>query len=267
MGTPIEPTDEVQGGTEVETGDTPGLNPAWSDVLGVIPESLHSAVTEHFQKWDQQAQQRIESVNQQLSQFESFKPFVENGISPQDLEQGLQLMYELNQNPQAVYEALAQTYGFNAQANPTTENEEENENEFQDPRYDELTAQQQQLKQAVDLVAQTLLHQEQAKIDAQAEAEIDAELEQLKKKHPGISEEFALSLMVNGFDVNQVGERWQSMTQNILQQNPRSFAPNVLGSSGGGTGLPSQAIDPRKLSDVDRRNLVAQMTQHMMNQP
>jgi hypothetical protein len=237
MGTPIEPSGEVQGGNDGGTVENaPGPNPAWADVLGVIPESLHPAVTPHFEKWDQSAQQRIESLNQQVTQFESYKPFVESGISPQDLEQGLQLMYQLNTNPQGVYQALAEAYGFAQQ-------------------------------QGLELVAQTILQQQQQKIEAEADAEVDAELKQLKEKHPGISEEFALALMVNGFDVNQVGERWQAMSQGLLQQNPRPFAPSVLGTNGGGTGLPSQAIDPRKMSGVDRRNLVAQMAQHMMNQP
>jgi hypothetical protein len=271
MGTPIEPSGEVQGGNDGGTVENaPGPNPAWADVLGVIPESLHPAVTPHFEKWDQSAQQRIESLNQQVTQFESYKPFVESGISPQDLEQGLQLMYQLNTNPQGVYQALAEAYGF-AQQQPQNQEPTGNQNEqdpgFQDPRYDELTAQQQQMQQGLELVAQTILQQQQQKIEAEADAEVDAELKQLKEKHPGISEEFALALMVNGFDVNQVGERWQAMSQGLLQQNPRPFAPSVLGTNGGGTGLPSQAIDPRKMSGVDRRNLVAQMAQHMMNQP
>jgi hypothetical protein len=259
---------EVQGGIDggaVE--NAPGPNPAWSDVLSVIPESLHPAVTPHFQKWDQASQQRIESVNQQLSQFDAYKPFVENGIGPEDLEQGLQLMYQLNTNPQGVYQAIAEAYGYGQQPNQQPQETEEQEPGFQDPRYDELTAQQQQMQQGLELVAQTILQQQQQKLEAEAEAEVDAELNQLKDKYPGISEEFALALMVNGFDVNQVGERWQQMSQGLLQQNPRPFAPNVMGTNGGGTGLPSQAIDPAKLSGVDRRNLVAQMAKHMMNQP
>jgi hypothetical protein len=120
------------------------------------------------------------------------------------------------------------------------------------------------LQQGLDLVAQTILQQENAKIEAQADAEIDAELAELKKQHPNISEEFALSLMVNGFDVNQVGEHWQNVSQNILQSNPRPFAPSVMGTSSGGTGLPSQAIDPRKLDGKSTRDLVAQMVRAQM---
>ncbi|MFG2268105.1 hypothetical protein [Streptomyces sp. NPDC048720] len=269
MGTPIE-GGEVQGGTE--TGaieNAPGPNPAWNDVLGVLPEQYHEVVTPHFQKWDQAAQQRIEQANQMVSQFEPYKPFVENNISPQDLEQGIQLMYQLNADPQAVYNALGEAYGFavsgqQQQQIPGQEAGDETDDGYQDPRYDEIAALQQRQQEGLDLIAQTLLQQEQAKLDAAAEAEIDSELNALKQKHPGISEEFALSLMVNGFDANQVGERWAAMTQGILQQNPRPFAPNVMGTNGGGTGLPSQAIDPRKLDGKSTRDLVAQMVRAQM---
>lgn len=248
---------EVQGG-EVE--NAPGPNPAWNDVLSVLPEQFHEAVTPHFQKWDQAAQQRIESANQQLSQFEGYKPFVENGISPQDVEQALQLAYMLNTEPQTVYQALIDTHGFGSEIEGEEEEDGESEG-FQDPRFEEFQQQQARLQEGLDLVAQTILQQQQQKLEAEAEAEIDAEVNALKEQYPGISEEFIYSLMVNGFSPDQVGEKWSSVTQNILQQNPRPFAPNVMGTNGGGTGLPSQAIDPRKLDDKGTRNLVVQMLQ------
>lgn len=253
---------EVQGIEGAQPENSPGPNPAWNDVLSVIPSDLHEQVTPYFQKWDQSAQQRIESLN---SQFEAYKPFVENQISPEDLEQGLQLMYQLNTNPQGVYQALAEAYGYGnvqpeGQGNETGAEGEGDGQIFQDPRFD-------QLQQGLDLVAQTILQQNEAKMAQEAEAQIDSEIASLKQKHPGISEEFALSLMVNGFDVDQVGQHWQAVSQNILQQNPRPFAPNVMGSNGGGTGLPSQAVDVTKLDDKGRRNLVAQMLMAANQQP
>lgn len=244
---------EVQG-TEPTGESAPGLNPAWNDVLSVIPETLHQQVTPHFQQWDQAAQQRIENVNQQLSQFESYKPFVENGISAEDIEQGLQFIYQLNTNPQGVYQALAEAYGYQQQQAPNgNEGESESEPELpNDPRFD-------QLQQGLDLVAQTILQQQQQKMEQEAEAQIESELSSLKQKHPNITEEFVLPLMLNGFDVDAIGQRWEAMTQSILQQNPRPFAPQVMGSSTGGTGLPSQAIDPTKLDGKATRNLVVQM--------
>lgn len=261
MGTPIE-GGEVQG-TPADGGEgSPGLNPAWTEALSAIPEQFHQTLTPHFQQWDQSAQDRIESVNQQLSQFDGFKPFLETGISPQDLEQAAQLAYMVQTDPQAVYNALAEAHGFGSGETEGEEVEGEGEEgqaqNFQDPRFD-------QLQQGLDLVAQTILQQEQTKISQAADSKLDAEINELKTKYPTFDENYFLSLMANGATADEAAQAYEKLTQNILQQNPRPFAPTVMGNSGGGTGLPSQAIDPTKLSDKDRRALVAQMVQQQMN--
>lgn len=259
MGSPVE-GGEVQG-TPVDGGEgSPGLNPAWTEALSAIPEQFHQTLTPHFQQWDKSAQDKIESVNQQLSQFEGFKPFLETGISPQDLEQAAQLAYMVQTDPQAVYNALAEAHGFSS-GEPVGSGEEGEEVEpqnLQDPRFDEL-------QQGLDLVAQTLLQQEQMKVQQAADAKLDAEINELKTKYPAFDENYFLSLMANGASSEDAAKAYEQLTQNILQQNPRPFAPTVMGNSGGGTGLPSQAIDPTKLSDKDRRALVAQMVNQQLN--
>lgn len=260
MSTPIE-GGEVQGTEPTGSEGTPGLNPAWEEALSAIPEQFHQTLTPHFQQWDQAAQQRIENANSSLKQFESFQPFVENGISAEDLEQAAQLAYMVQTDPQAVYKALAEAHGFDSSGIVGQEGEEGEEEEepqtFQDPRFD-------QLQSGLDIVAQTILQQENQKIAQQAEQELDSELNALKEKYPNFDEKYVLSLMANGMSSQEAAAAYDTLTQNILQQNPRPFAPTVMGNSGGGTGLPSQAIDPTKLSDHDRRALVAQMVKQQM---
>lgn len=259
MATPIE-GGEVQGDSE-GTPEAPGPNPAWNDVLSVLPEQFHSVVTPHFQQWDQSAQQRIEKANSDLKQFEAYQPFVEHGISPEDLGQGLQLMQQINENPQAVYQALGEAYGLTAgqvqdaiESDGEEEDDEEPQN-FQDPRVD-------QLQQGFDLIAQNLLDQHQQKVDAEAEAELDQNLKALHEKHGDFDEQYVLSLCAvnESMTLDQAFDSYQQLVQSVLQQNPRPFAPNVMGSSGG-TGLPSQAIDPRQLDGKGTRDLVARMLQ------
>jgi hypothetical protein len=260
VATPID--DGSVQGTDVDGGNesSPGLNPAWGEALSAIPEQFHGVLTPHFQQWDQAAQKRIESANEQLKSYEGYKDFVDHGISAEDLAQGYQLMYQLNTNPQAVYSALAEAYGLggNEAESEEVEEEEEESSTFQDPRVD-------QLQEGLDLVAQTILGQQQREEAQRADAELDAEIEGLKAKHPNFDERYVLSLVANGATFEEAAQSYEKLVGNILQQNPRPFAPQVMGNSGGGTGLPSQAIDPRKLSGVERRNLVAQMVQQQMN--
>jgi len=261
MGTPIE-GGEVQGGAVEGGGEAPGLNPAWTEALSAIPEQFHQTLTPHFQQWDQSAQQRIEQANSQVKAFEGYQPFVDNGISPQDLEQAAQLAYMVQTDPLAVYNALQEAHGFGSGETEGEEvdgeGEEAQTQNFQDPRFD-------QLQQGLDLVAQTILQQKQQETSQAADAKLDAEINELKQKYPAFDEGYFLSLMANGASSEEAASAYQQLTQNILQQNPRPFAPTVMGNSGGGTGLPSQAIDPTKLGDKERRALVAQMVQQQLN--
>lgn len=247
---------EVQGGNPDGGDNAPGPNPAWNDVLSIIPEQYHAAVTQHFTKWDQSAQQRIEQANSQVSAYESFKPFIEHGIDPQELENGLRLMYEINNNPQSVYNALGQAYGLanvpGNEGDDTDNGEGDGAQNFQDPRYDTL-------QQNLELVNKVLLEQHEAKEAAKADAELEQELSQLKQKYGDIDERYVLAMMQNGMTADQAGQSFQEFRNGLLQNNPRPFAPNVMGGSQGGSGYPSQQIDPTKLSGKETRSLVEQM--------
>lgn len=262
MGTPIEPQDDVQGITEPEPDNSPGPNPAWNDVLGVIPEQFHSVITPHFQKWDQAAQSQIEKANQAASQYEPYKAFIEHGIDATELENGLRLMYEVNNNPQAVWNALGQAYSLANDPGKAAENDDDEESPegnvqqiLQDnPKLAEL-------QQGIELVSQIVLNEQTEKANAKADAELEAELAALKKTHGEYDENYVMGLMLNGTSAEDAVQSFVDLRNNLLQNNPRPFAPHVMGSSGGGSGIPSQAIDPTKLSGKDTRNLVAQMLQ------
>lgn len=267
MGTPVESdagNEEVQGNVSSDAGDnTPGPNPAWNDVLSILPEQFHGVVTPHFQKWDQAAQQRIESVNSQLQSFEPYKPFVEHGITSEEIEQGLRLMFEINNNPQNVYDALAKAYNFGQQANPPVANpngSEKDEDNEENPLanvppeiLEKLNGQEGMLK----AVAQIVLNDAKAKQDAQEDKKLDTELNSLKERIGDYDERYVLSLMQNGMSADEAGDAFVALKQSFAQNRP--FAPTVLGNSQGGSGLPSNAIDPTKLSNKETRSLVAQM--------
>jgi hypothetical protein len=248
MGTPIE-GGQVQGDPE----NTPGPNPAWESVLNIIPEEFHGAITPEFQKWDQAAQSRIEQVNNSLKEYEAYKPFHELGISADEIEQGLRLMYEINNNPQSVYDALASAYNFGQQQTPEEgPNPEELPEGITPELMEKLNSQEGTLK----ALAQIVLNDAQAKQDAQAEAELDRELNELRERIGDFDENYVTALMLNGASAEEAGNAFVALKQSL---SPKPFAPTVLGNSNGGTGLPSNAIDPTKLTSKDTRSLVVQM--------
>jgi hypothetical protein len=245
-------------GVEPSGESTPGHNPAWDDVLGVLPDEFHPVVTKHFADWDRSAQTRIEQANQTAKQYEAYKDFVDNGIGAEELGQGLQLMYQINNNPGDVVKALQEAYGLTEAQAEQLVDEEGDEDETPDPYGPRLD----QLQQGFDLVAQTILSQHQEKVNAEAEQQLEHEITAATEKHGPFDVNYVLSLMAvdpENVTMDKAIGAYQQLTQNILQQNPRPFAPQVMGNSAGGAGLPSQAIDPTKLDDKGRRGLVAQM--------
>jgi len=265
MGTPIDPG-AVQGGD----GNAPGPNPAWNDVLSQVPEQYHSAMTQEFQKWDSAAQQKIEAANQQVKAFEPYKAFLDNQIPADEMENGLRLMYELNTNPQQVYDALGQAYGLTPQQvqqvaqqqgmvpDPNSQQQGQGQQsnsqpqqQYQDPRFDKL-------QQGIELVSQIVLSDQQQKQQAQEDARLSQELKSLETQHGNFDERFVLAMMQNGMNGADAVKAFQSMRTEILQ-NGNSFAPDIIGSSSGGTGYPSQQIDPTKLTGTATRDLVKQI--------
>jgi hypothetical protein len=261
--TPIEQPSggEVQG---IEsTGDnSPGLNPAWEPVLSLLPEQFHNVVTPHFQQWDQAAQSKIEAANSSLKEFEPFKPLLEHGISFDEVTNGLRLAYEINNNPENVYKALVEAYKFGQQ--PETPNEDnEGESDLIAKLPPELQSQLGQQGDLLKTVAQIVLNDAQAKQQATADKELDDELNSLREKIGDYDERYVLSLMQGGMSAEEAGQAFVELKQSFNQSRP--FAPTVLGGSGG-SGIPSNAIDPTKLSSKDTRSLVAQMLEQAAKQ-
>lgn len=262
--------DEVQGNIS-DQDNSPGPNPAWNDVLNVLPEQFHSVVTPHFQKWDQAAQQKVEAANNTLKEFEAYKPFAEHGITSDEIEQGLRLMFEINNNPQNVYDALAKAYNFGQQQanNAVDYNAADDEDDDDTPEGfsfpPEIMEKLNSHEGLLQAVSQIVLNDAQAKESAQADMELDQELNELKEKIGDYDERFVLAMMQNGMSAEDAGQAWLETKSSLT--NNRPFAPNVLGSnSGGGSGLPSNAIDPTKLTGKDTRNLVAQMLEQAAKQ-
>lgn len=273
MGTPVEgglpenvPNDEAQV-IAPDQGNDSGPNPAWGEVLGILPEQFHSVVTPHFTEWDKAANKRIESIK---SQYEDYAVFKEHGIGRADLEQGIRLVNMINENPKEVWEALATNFNLGAPdptaTPPVNKPGEEDDgtytgdaSQYNDPRVD-------QLQQGVELMAQMMLQQQQQEAQQAANSELDNDIAQIKEKHGDFNEQHLLPYIHYGLEqgqtVAQAADAYFAMRNEMIQsaQAAKPFAPTLMGgNSGNGAGLPSNAIDVTKLSGNDTRKLVAEM--------
>lgn len=250
-----EENDGLAGGSENLYGGASGGqqgeqgNPAWSEFLGVIPQELHHQVTPILKKWDDGVNERFNKVH---SDYEAFKPFKESGVDPNVLRQGLDIYNALQQDPKRVYEALRGAYPelLEGEANNSGQGQQEpTAEELLQKRLDAMDAQQRQM-------AELMLTQHRAEETAKADAQLNAELDAMRKKHGDFNEEWVLSkLMVN--PKMSVEAAVQSYTQWESSMKAR-YAPKPLFMGGGSNGLPGSAPDVTKLNDADVRNYVAE---------
>jgi hypothetical protein len=240
-------------GQPVDTG-TPSINPAWTELLGVVPSQLHSQVTPHLQKWDQNFQTKINEVH---SQYEPWKQFIDNGVAPDDVQYSLGLLQALSENPQEVIKALNEWAGLENGTNPEQQGQF---NQSQQPGQEEddpilSHPKVQEMQKGLETLAQIILSQRESEQQSAADKELETDLAALKEAHGDFDEELVLALAMQGerFDYAAL----ESAVKRVVESTKppaRQPGPPVLGN-----GAAPPADIPKPQNDAERRNLVAQM--------
>lgn len=106
-------------------------NPAWDPILNLIPEQLHSQVIPHLSKTDKHVQQLQQT-------YAPYKSFIDQGITPEAINQGLTLGQAIAQNPQAVYDQMRNQFGLShAEAIQALEDNEDEDGQGLEGGYDD----------------------------------------------------------------------------------------------------------------------------------
>lgn len=238
---PIETQDQESG---------TGINPAWSELLQSVPAGLHSQITPHLSKWDQNYQRDIQEVH---SRYEPYKPFIENDINPEQINYALGILSAIEERPQEVLQALRAYIG---------EEEETGQQGFEDINNGESPEwlnhpEYQRMSEMVNTMAQLLVQQRQAETDLQFDRELDSELTAAQQKLGDFDEEWVLTKLYNNpeMSVEQAVQAFKEFEQGILSRNQKP-GPPVLGSGGS---VPNPDFNPAKLDGKDRRATVAQI--------
>jgi hypothetical protein len=244
------------------TGTPSGINPAWNEMLQSIPQEHHSQVIPHLQRWDKGVQDRFNQVH---SQYEGYKPFVEQQISPDDLNFAMGLLNAVNSDPHAVKQALDSWIEQEGIENPNAQQEpsQYGEQGQQNGQFD-LTShpEYQQLQQVVEEMAGILVNQREQEQQAQEDQALDDELNSLKQQHGDFDEPFVLSRMAAGASGEDAVQEYQQFVQQVLSGQRRP-GPKILGAGGS---LPQNNIDVKKLDDKERRGLVENMLRQASQQ-
>lgn len=265
-----EGTEQLSGPQgDITTPEGSNGHPAWQPILNALPdEALRNMVLPHLQEWDRGVQERFQSLH---SEYEPWKPVIEQA-EPELVQQALQLVAALEENPEFVYQRLAETYGFGTQQQGTPAPEtpgqqtveiEGQEFDANDPVIQRLAAMESTLGGLYQTIQQ---QQQQEQIEDQIEA-YEAHMEGLKGRYPGPYDEQVIDSMVaNGVDPEAAIQRYQASVKQHAQQlvAPNASAPSVMGGSAGGSGLPTQQLDPATLDTQGTKSLVAAIIEREM---
>lgn len=268
QGGPVESNDAAAGNNVESTTSNGGgsetsesLNPAWNSLLEKLPGALHPMVTPELKSWDQKFQEQLQQVH---SQYEPYKPLIENQVPAESLQQAWQMFNLMNENPQLVFDQMKEYYGFGQDGQGPQEqqpnNPEENGFDFNNPEADITQHPKfQELAQNQQMLAQFLVEQQQQEATKQAEAQLDQEISTVKEKYPHLDELQLLQVATGGnMSITQAAEQLNAMREQWLTESRRP-APQVF--SGGSTVPAQQQPDPTKMSSKQTRETVAAILQ------
>lgn len=280
----LGPTGDAGGDPQVTdtdvTNDGPsdgssGDNPAWGELLGALPTSLHPIVKPHLSNWDKQVHQRFQTVQ---SQYEPYKQFIDQKVDPQQLMNGMQIMQMLASDPRAFYDRMTEHYGsewgLNSDQGQSGDDEWDDELGDEDennPLAQQLAEAQQQLESMrgnQDTMAQFLAAQVEKEYQQQADQAVEQEFKAVSEKYgeltPAHVDAIVSMALQNNIEIPQAADRVFSLIgQQAQAQQQRPAAPRVVPTNGGS---PAPApINPGKLSGADRRALVRSILEQNAN--
>lgn len=246
-----------EGGTDESTS---GGNPAWTELYGVLPDSLHTVVSPVLEKWEQGTQQKFQQYAEQVKQYEPYQGFVEQGVAPDQIEQALAMAQLIDSDPKGFMQQMQAFFGGDEQQQPNQQQGQQQSNDnfvgtFDEQPFDiENDPRFQQLKQNQDQIAAFLAQQVEAEQAQQADSYLDNELNSLSQKYGEFDEEFVLGLATNGVPLEDAVQRYQSLVERVrTTPAPDAGLPNIMSPGGG---LPSEQINPADMSDAQRKQYV-----------
>lgn len=270
--TNTEAAPETQEVTNTATEEvTP--NPAWDELLALLPEDMQALVQPKLKEWDQGVQTKIKDLH---TQYEPYKDIAKNQVPVEDIEQAMALVAALQQDPEQVVKDAIEAFGldFVAKELAATQTTEPSTTTEPDPfaeagldisKHPEFV----QMKEALEQITGKVEQEFTAKEEAAAIEQHEKYLDELAEEHGEFDKQYVTTLMVNGLD----GVKAVKQYQDIVNQAAAKLAgeskavntpPVVMGGDGNtGSGIPDNAVNLGKLTRTDANNLALDMIAKM----
>ena len=173
---------------DVETGDQDSKsNPAWDELYDVLPKSLHGMVQPVLEKWQS-------GIDSEFEKIAPYRKFADASVNPQVIEASMELARQVASNPKAVYDELAERYGWQQASAMVQKAVEDTEGAIEDAEEldlfdDDSSGELKALKAELDALKSNLAQQEEVAEQAALSKEIETSLEALKNEYGDIDEE------------------------------------------------------------------------------
>lgn len=184
-----EEVEETSEDEEVEETEDSSDNPAWDELYEVLPKSLHGMVKPVVEKWQS-------GVDSEFEKIAPYRKFAEAGVNPQVIEASMELARQVASNPKAVYDELAERYGWQQASAMVQKAVEDTEDALEDAEESDLfdndeegSSELKALKAELDSLKSNLAEQEEYAYQAQLQDEIEASLASIKKEAGDVDEE------------------------------------------------------------------------------
>ena len=246
-------------------------NPFWGEVEKLTGPNVYQLIKPHLAKADTEARQRVEAVNQS---YAPWKAFADQGIQPQQVQQAIAVVKQLNENPEQVFESLRSFLEREGRMPSQAELKQEvqEDTEEVDPRDEQLQALAEQQRLIAEFLQNQQLQSQQQAAAQEADTWLETEVSKLKDPKKGFDDADIKEIVrIAAFQAQQTGQDPDSLAaaeaqyvamRDRIRTTPRpgQVAPRLPSGPGGGTPQ-QQAVDPSTLTKDQRRELVAQMLQ------
>lgn len=244
-----------------------GFNPAWNELLNELPDGFQNTVAPHLKKWDDNwraaEQKHKEELQEVQSKYSPIQEFVDNGVPVEQVADSFKLAQALNDNPEQFYKEIGAWLGYDQGQQNKSEDTSNSEYEDSETEYSDLESNPkfQELKQQYDSLADTVQNKQQQeeedKMAAQYQEQIDSELGELKEKFENDGKAFEPSAILKlaiansgedgEYDLATAANEYAEMISNATQSNQKK-APQVMGTTGG---FPADTVDLDRMSTDD----------------
>lgn len=256
-----QPVETLDGGAAEATGpeSNSGINPAWDPIKEKLGDAHFQLIQSELAEWDKGVNKRFETINQQ------YAPYKDLG-TPEEIAGYKQIIEQMETNPEAMYEALGAFLKETGRMPTQTEAQDladeldnDEQSEAADPRLDELAKGQEEIRRFLEA-------QQEAEVQATADAELANEIEELTNSR-GYSKEdmreiisraaFLSSQSDKIVPLSKAADEFDALRERILTQpRPGDSAPKLLPTSGG-TANNNQSKTMGDLSRNETQDLVA----------